>query len=111
MLATSHGKLYGLDSANGDIIWSRVFGLGWAGEPSSGKPPVGGTIIPLKSFTIRGVGDVNGSKDGDKAEVVVVAQRKANNVSVHTLISSRHPFLFSLLTTIPGSCGYRCVPC
>ena len=48
--ATSHGKLYGIDSANGQVLWSRVFGLGWAAQ-------VGGQIIPAKMFVTRTVHD------------------------------------------------------
>ena len=66
--ATSHGKLYGLDSANGEVLWNRVFGLGWAAQ-------VGGQIIPAKMFVTRTVGD------GDSPQIVVVTQRKASNVS------------------------------
>lgn len=67
--ATAHGKVYGLDSADGTVLWSRVFGLGWAAE-------VGGQVIPVKIFTTRTV------SDGDAPQVVVVTQRKANNVCV-----------------------------
>lgn len=67
--ATAHGKVYGLDSANGAVLWSRVFGLGWAAE-------VGGHIIPVRIFTTREVAD------GDAPQVVVVTQRKASNVRV-----------------------------
>ena len=66
--ATSHGKLYGIDSANGEVLWNRVFGLGWAAQ-------VGGQIIPAKMFVTRTVGD------GDSPQIVVVTQRKASNVS------------------------------
>ena len=75
--ATMHGKLYGLDSANGEVLWSRVFGLGWAAQ-------VGGQIIPAKMFVTRTV------NDGDTPQVVLVAQRKANNVG-RRLLSSLHP--------------------
>ncbi|RDX49601.1 DUF1620-domain-containing protein [Lentinus brumalis] len=71
--ATSHGKLYGIDSANGEILWSRVFGLGWAAQ-------VGGQIVPVKMFVTRTV------TDGDSPQVVVVTQRKANNGLVDTVI-------------------------
>ena len=65
--ATGRGKVYGIDSATGEIVWSRVLGLGWAAE-------VGGQIFPVKIFTTRTV------SDGDSPEVVLVTQRKANNV-------------------------------
>ena len=66
--ATPYGKLYGIDSANGEVLWSRVFGLGWAAQ-------VGGQIIPAKLFVTRTV------NDGESPQVVLVTQRKANNVS------------------------------
>lgn len=66
--ATATGKVYGIDSSNGQIIWSRVLGLGWAAE-------VGGRVHPVKLFTTRTIGD------GDTPQVVLVTQRRANNVS------------------------------
>ncbi|KAI0743061.1 hypothetical protein C8Q80DRAFT_1192304 [Daedaleopsis nitida] len=71
--ATSHGKLYGIDTANGEVLWSRVFGLGWAAQ-------VGGQIIPAKMFVTRTV------TDGDSPQIVLVAQRKANNGLVDTVL-------------------------
>ncbi|KAI9058646.1 DUF1620-domain-containing protein [Trametes sanguinea] len=71
--ATSHGKIYGIDSANGDVLWSRVFGLGWAAQ-------VGGRIIPAKLFVTRTV------NDGETPQVVLVTQRKANNGLVDTVV-------------------------
>ncbi|KAI0758760.1 hypothetical protein C8Q74DRAFT_1299849 [Fomes fomentarius] len=71
--ATSHGKLYGIDSANGEILWNRVFGLGWAAQ-------VGGQIIPAKMFVTRTV------NDGDTPQIVLVTQRKANNGLVDTVL-------------------------
>lgn len=64
---TASGKVFGIDSSNGEIIWSRVFGLGWANE-------VGGRVVPAKLFVIRTVAD------GGDPEVVVVTQRRADNV-------------------------------
>lgn len=66
--ATGRGKVYGIDSATGEIVWSRVLGLGWAAE-------VGGQIFPVKIFTTKTV------SDGDSPQVVLVTQRKASNVS------------------------------
>ncbi|THH31554.1 hypothetical protein EUX98_g2645 [Antrodiella citrinella] len=67
--ATTHGKVFGIDSSSGEIVWSRVYGLGWAAE-------VGGRIIPLKMFVTRAVGDA----DGATPQVAIVAERKADNV-------------------------------
>lgn len=65
--ATPLGKIFGIDSSNGEIIWSRVLGLGWAAE-------VGGQVIPVKLFVTRAV------SDGDTPQVVLVTQRRADNV-------------------------------
>ena len=64
---TAHGKVFGIDSSNGEIVWSRVFGLGWAGE-------IGGRVVPVKLFVTKTVAD------GGDPEVVVVTQRRADNV-------------------------------
>jgi outer membrane protein assembly factor BamB len=64
---TAHGKVFGIDSSNGEIVWSRVFGLGWAGE-------IGGRVVPVKLFVAKTVAD------GGDPEVVVVTQRRADNV-------------------------------
>ncbi|KAF5329635.1 hypothetical protein D9619_009267 [Psilocybe cf. subviscida] len=91
--ATVFGKLYGIDSANGDIVWSRVLGLGWAGQ-------VGGRVQPVKLFTVKAVGDVDPAlREGDAArggqdpEVVLVGQRRADNTLVDTVV-----FHFNALT-------------
>ena len=60
--ATPYGKLYGIDSANGEVLWSRVFGLGWAAQ-------VGGQIIPAKLFVTRTVND--GESDVEKPDAPV----------------------------------------
>nr|VWO96186.1 Non-canonical non-ribosomal peptide synthetase FUB8 (EC (Fusaric acid biosynthesis protein 8) [Ganoderma boninense] len=71
--ATPYGKLYGIDSANGAVLWSRLFGLGWAAK-------VGGQVIPAKMFVTRTVAD------GEAPQVVLVTQRKANNGLVDTVV-------------------------
>lgn len=50
-------------------------GLGWAAE-------VGGQILPKKLFVVKAVGDVDGPHDqgGSGPQVVLVAQRRAENV-------------------------------
>jgi ER membrane protein complex subunit 1 len=73
--ATVFGKVYGLDSADGSVLWSRVLGLGWASESG-----VGGTVDVVKIFV---VGDLEGSEHEGKVtgpQVVLVAQRRAKNV-------------------------------
>ncbi|TFK33104.1 hypothetical protein BDQ12DRAFT_658417 [Crucibulum laeve] len=71
--ATVMGKVYGIDSSNGDILWSRVLGLGWA-------QMVGGRVQPVKMFVVKTV------SDGGDPEVVLVAQRRADNTLVDTVI-------------------------
>jgi hypothetical protein len=61
------GKMYGLDSSSGAVLWSRLLGLGWAAQ-------VGAQIIPVKLFVVQTVAD------GGFPEVVLVVQRRANNV-------------------------------
>ena len=67
--ANDLGKIYGLDSTSGAILWSRVLGLGWAAQ-------IGGQIIPSKLFVVRTIAD------GGFPEAVLVAQRRANNVQL-----------------------------
>ncbi|KAG0701659.1 hypothetical protein DFH29DRAFT_925728 [Suillus ampliporus] len=71
--ATPYGKLFGIDSSNGRVLWSRVLGLGWAAK-------VGGTIIPIKMFVTRTVSDPEGP------QIVLVTQRRADNSLVDTVV-------------------------
>ena len=64
---TAHGKVFGIDSSNGKVVWSRVFGLGWAGE-------IGGRVVPVQLFVTKTVAD------GGDPEVAIVTQRRADNV-------------------------------
>lgn len=66
---TAHGKVFGIDSTNGEILWSRVFGLGWAAK-------VGGRVTPVKLYVTKTVAD------GGDPEVVLVTQRRADNVGL-----------------------------
>ena len=65
--ANDLGKIYGLDSTSGAVLWTRVLGLGWAAQ-------IGGKIIPSKLFVVRTIAD------GGSPEAVLVAQRRASNV-------------------------------
>ncbi|KAF7289031.1 hypothetical protein HMN09_01351100 [Mycena chlorophos] len=67
VVATPYGSVSGIDTVTGAIIWTRVFGLGWANE-------VGGTVRPLKIFVLNGA--------DEKKEVVIIAQRRAENASL-----------------------------
>ena len=59
---TAFGKVFGIDSSNGEILWSRVLGLGWAAE-------IGGRIRPAKFYVTRTI------SDGCNPEVVLFTQR------------------------------------
>lgn len=66
------GKVYGIDSVTGDVVWTRLLGLGWAAQ-------VGGRVIPVKLFAFNGEG-VGDKGKGTRSDVVLVAQRRADNV-------------------------------
>lgn len=71
--ATAYGKVFGIDSSTGEILWGRILGLGWAAE-------VGGRLYPVKLFTTRTV------SDGETPQAVLVTQRRADNVGVVSLL-------------------------
>jgi ER membrane protein complex subunit 1 len=58
--ATKYGKVFGIDSVSGDILWSRL---------------LGGTITPLKIFTTHRVGDIH-----ETPQVIILSQRIVANV-------------------------------
>jgi ER membrane protein complex subunit 1 len=68
------GKIYGLDSGSGAVIWSRILGLGWAAQ-------FGAQITPVKLFVVQT------AADGGFPEIVLVAQRHATDVLFNLLIS------------------------
>ncbi|KAF5367352.1 hypothetical protein D9615_010290 [Tricholomella constricta] len=79
--ATVQGKVYGLDSSSGRVVWSRVLGLGWAAE-------TGAKVLPVKMFVL-GAEDVTGEDEkleGRSPEIVLVAQRRSENTLVDTVI-------------------------
>ncbi|KAF9450978.1 DUF1620-domain-containing protein [Macrolepiota fuliginosa MF-IS2] len=78
VVATMFGKVYGIDSATGDVVWTRLLGLGWAAQ-------VGGRIIPVKLFVLNGESMGDKGK-GTKSDVVLVAQRRADNSLVDTVV-------------------------
>ena len=65
--ASDLGKIYGLDSSSGAVLWSRILGLGSTAQ-------VGAQIVPLKLFVGRTIAN------GSFPEAVLVAQRHAKNV-------------------------------
>jgi hypothetical protein len=67
------GKIYGLDSSSGAVLWSRILGLGWAAQ-------VGAKIVPVKLFVVQTV------TNGGFPEAVLVAQRHATNVQFFSVL-------------------------
>ena len=99
--ATDFGKVYAIDTSNGNIVWSRVFGLGWAEEKGPDGKVVGGRIDVDKVYVIKPLGSGGTKKKGKKTkkatkaaeevtrpEVVLVTQRFVANVSV--FMTHRH---------------------
>ena len=64
---TQHGKVFGIDSSNGHVVWSRILGFG----PAAG---VGGVITPEKMFVVKTV------SDGEVPQVVLLASRRGSDV-------------------------------
>ncbi|KAG6865380.1 hypothetical protein C0991_003083 [Blastosporella zonata] len=81
--ATMQGKIFGLDSSTGHVVWSRVLGLGWAAE-------VGATVVPIKMFVLGGE-ETTVEQATEGPEVVLVAQRRADNTLVDTVIFHINP--------------------
>lgn len=75
MAATLYVKIFGINSSNGQVLWSRMLSLGWAAK-------VGGTIIPIKMFITWTVSNPEGP------QIVLVTQHWADNVS-HILVSAK----------------------
>ncbi|KAF8678535.1 hypothetical protein AX14_004695 [Amanita brunnescens Koide BX004] len=85
--ATDFGRVYAIDTANGEIVWSRILGLGWAGEPGKKGNVVGGRVDVVKVFAIKPVGSGTiATEQVTKPEVVLVAQRTAHNTLVDTVV-------------------------
>ena len=66
--ANDLGKIYGLDSSSGTVLWSRILGLGSVAQ-------VGAQIFPLKLFVVQTVAN------GSFPEAVLVAERHSKNVT------------------------------
>ncbi|KAF7371106.1 hypothetical protein MSAN_00745500 [Mycena sanguinolenta] len=65
--ATAYGTIFGLDTASGAVLWTRVLDA------------AGGTVKPVKIFV------VDGHADGKK-DIVLIVQRKAQNTLVDTVV-------------------------
>ncbi|KAG1820762.1 hypothetical protein EV424DRAFT_1347024 [Suillus variegatus] len=73
MAATLYVKIFGINSSNGQVLWSRMLSLGWAAK-------VGGTIIPIKMFITWTVSNPEGP------QIVLVTQHWADNIYVDTML-------------------------
>lgn len=65
--ATEHGKMFGIDSSNGHVVWSRILGLGSTAN-------AGGVIVPVKMFVVKSV------SDGEIPQVVLITTRRGFDV-------------------------------
>jgi hypothetical protein len=65
--ANRYGKVFGIDSSNGNVAWSRLLSLGHVAA-------VGGINLPLKLFVTKTV------SDGEIPQVVLVARRHGYDV-------------------------------
>lgn len=70
VVATSYGKIHGISTISGKVLWTRRLGLGWANE-------IGGTTRPLLMSLF-------GATEGHTSEVVLVGKRRATNVRAHS---------------------------
>ncbi|KAK1228286.1 hypothetical protein PQX77_008674 [Marasmius sp. AFHP31] len=68
VLTTKKGKVFGVDSSNGEVVWSKMLGLG------AKKNSEGAWVKPQKLFVMKGVGE--GSEESEEGpEVAIVATR------------------------------------
>ncbi|KAF9075476.1 DUF1620-domain-containing protein [Rhodocollybia butyracea] len=68
--STTYGKVYGIDTSNGDILWNRVLGVGSKAHERGAKV----TPIPDKLFVTKTVGDVDGDTLKAGPEIVLLAK-------------------------------------
>ncbi|KLO18736.1 DUF1620-domain-containing protein [Schizopora paradoxa] len=71
--ATGRGNVFGIDSGNGAILWSRILGLGVAAER-------GGHHVPFKMFVTKTV------SDGETPRVALVTQRLSKSGLVDAVV-------------------------
>ncbi len=76
--ATGRGVVFGIDSGNGAILWSRILGLGVSTVS-------GGHHVPTKMFVTRTV------SDGETPQVALLTQRLSNSVRISRFLSSGLP--------------------
>ena len=93
--ATRHGKIFGIDSSNGHVVWSRILGLGSVAS-------VGGVIVPVKMFVVKSV------SDGEVPQVVLLTTRLGFDVCPYVIayFDPRQRLIFLYL----GHCQHSGVP-
>ncbi|KAJ3985170.1 hypothetical protein F5890DRAFT_1389972, partial [Lentinula detonsa] len=67
VVSTAYGKVYGIDTSNGDILWSRILGTGHESEAK---------IVPLDNalFILKAVGDADGNSLTAGPEIALLAK-------------------------------------
>ncbi|KAL0573048.1 hypothetical protein V5O48_008907 [Marasmius crinis-equi] len=76
VLSTKRGKVVGVDSSNGEVLWSRLLGLGLGAAAKRDQEGAGAWVRPVKTFLVKAVGEATGTGGNmEGAEVVVVAER------------------------------------
>lgn len=94
--ATQHGKVFGIDSSNGHVVWSQILGLGPVAS-------AGGVITPVKMFVVRSV------SDGEVPQVVLLTTRRGFDVRPDVIASIRiRLILYYLGYRQHGDISHRC---
>ena len=96
--ATEHGKIFGIDSSNGHVVWSKILGLGPVAT-------VGGVIIPVKLFVVNTV------SDGEVPQVVLLATRHGFDVraGITILTHTQEAHFFISGHRRHGCVSHRCI--
>ncbi|KAJ3784551.1 DUF1620-domain-containing protein [Lentinula aff. detonsa] len=74
VVSTAYGKVYGIDTSNGDILWSRILGTGHESEAK---------IVPLDNafFVLKTVGDADGNSLTAGPEIALLAKSETESTS------------------------------
>ncbi|KAJ3807314.1 hypothetical protein EV368DRAFT_75106 [Lentinula lateritia] len=73
VVSTSYGKVYGIDTSSGDILWNRVLGIGQG--PVANAVPLGDKIFIMKT-----VGDADINSEAGPEVVILAKSRVEENV-------------------------------
>jgi outer membrane protein assembly factor BamB len=72
-----YGKVFGIDSTNGEVVWSRVLGFGGSSDVDDVA------VLPVKMFVVRTVSDDDGGKKEKTVEgpqLVLITQKRTGDV-------------------------------